>query len=94
MIMELLLYEVSTTAAGLLGLKAISMSGVRRQLQSINMPKRLPIVDQILRNKIGHTSKTERFVSRRVASTIQNATRFQAFRYLIILAMRRKREKD
>lgn len=93
MILELIGYEVVTTGLGLLGLKAISLSGVNRQLQGIAQPKRLPIIDAQLKAKIGEMSKYEKFISRKATLMLNKATRYHAFRYLIVMLVRKSNEQ-
>lgn len=88
MILEIILYEVSTTIAGLLGIKAISFAGVNKQMMGIKQPKRIPIVDRILKSKIGKTSKREEWMSRKAVSVLSKISKYRSFRYLLILAGR------
>lgn len=62
---ELAAYEIITTAASLLGLKALSSTNVNKAMKGINRPKQLPIINHFLRKQVGHISKREDWLSRK-----------------------------
>lgn len=94
MILELIIYEVSTTAASLLGLKALNFGSVKKQLQGISKPKSIPFVDRLLRDKVGKLSKTEDYISRKIVITVQKLSKYHAFRYLVVIAGRQIKESN
>jgi len=94
MFLEIVLYEVGTTAASLLGLKAISMANVKHQLQGIKRTKHLPIIDKYLKNQVGRVSKHEAWLAARAVKTIQAISQYDAFKPLLILLGRKARESQ
>lgn len=94
MLIELIVYEVGTTAASLLGLKAISMANIKRQLQGIKRQKRLPIVDKYLKKQVGTVSKREAWLAARAVKLIQNISQYEALAPLLILLGRKARESQ
>lgn len=94
MLLELIVYEVSTTAAGLLGIKALNFGAVKKQLQGINKPKSILFVDKLLRDRVGKLSKTEDYTSRKVVTAVQKLSKYHAFRYLLVIAGRKIKEHN
>src|SRR5271157_2821032 len=92
MIIELIAYELVTTAGGLLGLKALSGANVSKQMIGINGPKPLPIIDSYLKRQVGHVSKREAWLSTKAVKTINRLSQYQAFKYILVLAGRKARE--
>lgn len=89
MVLEVVVYEIVSTAAGFLGIKMIKLGHTKKRLQSINAPKQLPIIDKYLKNKVGTVTKTQQFLVNRIVNLISTVIKYQAFRYLIVLFMRR-----
>lgn len=95
MIIEILAvvgYEVVTTAAAMLGLKALSGNNIQRQMLGLKQPKRLPVVDGYLKRQLGGTTKMEERLSRKAVKVINHISQYQAFRMLLIMAGRKIRE--
>jgi hypothetical protein len=89
MILELIIYEVSTTAASLLGLKALAGGGVKRQMLGLKQPKRLPVIDGYLKRQLGETTKLEEKLSRTAVKAVNHLSQYQAFRLILIMAGRK-----
>jgi hypothetical protein len=88
MLTEFLLYEVGTTVGGLFGLKLLRAKNLNSRMQSIRRTKKIPIVNNMLREKLGTISKTEQWLSIRVIRKIRIALRYQEFRLLLLLLYR------
>lgn len=89
MFLEVVIYEIATTAAGLLGLRALKGTNLKKRLAGINRPKELPVIDRQLRKYVGHTTKTERYLSRKIASAINRISQYQSFQSILILIGRK-----
>lgn len=90
MILEFAIYEAVTTVGGLLGLK---LWADKKYLNGINQPKSLPI-DRFIKRYVGKVSKTEQFISIQAVKLIQNVSRYQSFRYLLIMLGRKVNERN
>jgi hypothetical protein len=88
MFLELFVYEAVTTIGGLMGLKLLVD---RKYLRGINQPKTTPM-DAFVKRHVGKMSKTEDVLSRNTVKFIQHISRYQMFRYLLILAGRKVNE--
>ena len=87
-------YEITTTAVGVIGLKAISGEGLKKRMLSISAPRQLPVIDKYLKRQIGATTKTECYLANKIAKIINRMVQYQAFRSILILIARSAREKQ
>lgn len=87
MILEWVIYEVVTTAGSFLGFKMLTGNRFRR-LKGLNLPKQVPVIDNILKNKIGVITKREKWLANKAAKTINRISQYEAFKLLLVLAGR------
>lgn len=92
MILEVAAYEIITTAASLLGLKALSLKGLNKRMRYISKRKRLPLVNQYLRETVGVMSKRERWLSDMGVRLINNISKYEELQFLLVLAGRKASE--
>lgn len=92
MILEVAAYEIITTAASLLGLKALSLKGLNKRMRYISKRKRLPLVNQYLRETVGAMSKRERWLSDMGVRLINNISKYEELQFLLVLAGRKASE--
>src|SRR5271157_1655316 len=85
-------YEVVTTAATVLGIKALSGGTIKRQMLGLKQPKRIPFVDAKMKRYVGSVSKMENRLSRHVVQAIHRMSEYDSFRFLLIVIGRKIRE--
>ena len=85
-------YEVVTTAATVLGIKALSGGTIKHQMLGLKQPKRLPIIDSYLKRQLGETTKMENKLSKKAVKVINHISQYQAFRFILIMAGRKINE--
>ena len=91
-ILAVVSYEAVTTAATLLGFKALSGAGLKKRMLSLNHPKQLPFIDDRVKKYVGPITNMEDRISKRAVSAIRRMSEYKSFRYLLILAGRKFRE--
>lgn len=89
MIIEYLLCEVGTTIGGMCGLKLLRLSNLNARMDSISQAKKLPLINRLLKRRVGVLSRKEEWFSKKAVKIIRSTSKYQEFRLILVLLSRR-----
>lgn len=84
MLLEVAIYEGITTVATWFGFKVLSGDTLNRRMATISTKRHLPLLDNHLRRRLGIISKSEAYLSTKVANGLSKISKYEAFRLLLI----------
>lgn len=81
MLLEFVCLSAAEYVVGGIGIKIYKN---KQQLQGLNCPVRLPIIDNLLKKKMGTPTRIQRFQVRTLLKIVRNLTRFQCVEYIAL----------